>query len=313
MHNIMDLTANARIAPSWGPEKDSEYSFRSYRADVLMWQASTDIEVIRQGPSLVLRLTGGARELMREYDVNLIINGETYYDANGAVASYTSGVDYVIRCLQNRYAPLEQEIQIGAISDLFTFTRETNETVDHLLARYDIVRHRAENLGQARFPVVARAWILLSGMKVPRDKWSMFLHQFQSRLPVTEEEYAALVNHLRRDGHLYDKGDKNKSIQQPYFNTPDDQADDNTYWSWPSTSSSWQRQDQLSSTVYFQDDDDNDFSSCCSLDEEDLVWEDLDEFNDNEAGEHLYLAYRFAKRRWRSFAGRPFNGRGKGK
>jgi len=301
MSNIADLTASSRLAPSWGPEKEKDYTFRAFRMDVIMWQAATDIDITKQGPSLVLRLTGGARELMREINPDLIINGETRYDAAGNITDNIAGVNYILQVLQARFAPLEQEIQLCAISDLFTFTRSAGENTDDLLTRYDIIRSRAENLGQARFPIVARAWILLNAMKIPKEKWANYLQQFLGRLPTTEEEYAAFLLQIRREGHFYDKGgDRSKSLQQPFFVNHNTAGTEGAYWGSMSSAPApgWHDQGQSS---YFQDDDD--YSSCCSLDEQDLIWHDLDDYNDNDAGEQLYLAHRFAKRRWRSYTG----------
>ena len=75
--------ASGKIAPSWGPERDKQYPFRIFEADVMMWMAATDIDQHRQGPSLALRLIGQAKELVRDIDPQMLVQGREIVDDQG--------------------------------------------------------------------------------------------------------------------------------------------------------------------------------------------------------------------------------------
>ena len=55
-----------------------------------------------------------------------------------------------MRTGKRRYAALDQEIQVHAISELMNFQRGQSENTDETIARFEIILHKAENLGQVQ-------------------------------------------------------------------------------------------------------------------------------------------------------------------
>lgn len=238
---------------------------------------------------------------------------------------HLSGVQALVRQLQRRYAPLAQEIQITAISELFHFKRFHQEGTDELIARFDLIVHRAQVQGQVGLPEPIKAWMLLSSLGVGKHNWPLLLSPTQGALPVNAAEYNNFVAYLRRHGHITDR-DGNKTIQQPYFWTePEVTSDVASYWT--QTGDTWSQAESAGagSGAYWGNDMDS--ASEVAYDEPSTGQSDNDEPIDMsevlgmtqvKAGETLYLGYRTAKRKFRNFTRRPGRsskgkGRGKGK
>ena len=52
---------NYRIPPSWSPENEGTYSFRSYLTDIPIWIMLTDLQPHQQCAAIVMRLGGAER------------------------------------------------------------------------------------------------------------------------------------------------------------------------------------------------------------------------------------------------------------
>ena len=339
-HDLNDLhmqTASGRIPPSWSPERDRNYSFRQFTQDLVLWSTATDVPVERQGPCVALRLAGSAKILAREMDSDMLVNGVIIPDPVGgmmrdaqgnlvpAVIQIT-GLQALLRQLQRRYAPLDQEIQITAISELFHFRRHGSENTDELIARFDLVIHRAANQGQVVIGEPIMSWMLLSASGMGRDKWAMFLQPTAGALPSTPAEYAAFQQYMRRQGHLFDRGgSETKTLQQPFFSN---YSAEQGYSGYPVFEPPQQGGDMWSyhevgwhdAPVYYGDEcddmsyDDADAYSSGQSDADEAV--DLSEVQGmpiSAAGELLYFGYRSAKRKFRAFTRQPGRSKGRGK
>ena len=115
--------ANARVPPGWSVEQDKSYALRVWIRDVELWAAATDVPEPRQAPAIVLRLTGLVRHILREVPVQLFTQGQDYNDAFGQ-PQHRTGVEVLIRLLQQRYGALPQEALIFLVSELMTFHRQ---------------------------------------------------------------------------------------------------------------------------------------------------------------------------------------------
>jgi hypothetical protein len=212
-HDLNDLnlqTASGKIPPSWSPERDRSYSYRQFQQDILLWAAATDVQADRQGPAVALRLAGSAKVLAREMDPQMLINGVMIDDPAGGymldpqtgnpirdpnTGNYMpaqiaiTGLEALMRQLQRRYAPLDQEIQISAISELFHFRRGHHEGTDELIARFDLCIHRAANMGQVVIGEPIKTWMLLSASGIGREKWAMLLQPTLGALPTTQQSF----------------------------------------------------------------------------------------------------------------------------
>ena len=326
--------ANSRVPPTWSVEGDRRYPLRNYVQDVNLWAAATDLDEERRGPAAALRLTGAARAIVREMPTDLLRNGQRIPDGQGGMILLT-GLDCLLRMLQRRYGALDQETQIFAVSELMQFTRLGHESSDEVLARYEVICHRAEQVANVAFPVLIKSWMVLTMLRIPRSSWPLLLAPTLGSLPLDEAQYNAMIQYVRRNSHLFEStGDRQKSIQQPFLATSNADAaqafwfseSPQSYYTDPtdySYNAFTETENWTAFPAYSSDDDQiswHSYSTGKSAEnDEDLTWDDLPSLDPNEQSEFLYLNYRFAKRRFRKvgfkrtrFTGR-FKGKGKGK
>ena len=309
--------ANSRIPPSWSVERDKIYPLRYYRTDLEVWSASTDMDALRQGPAASMRITGAARLIIREMPINLLINGQVVQDDQGNNVQL-SGLGMLLRTLERRYGATEQETQIHSISELMGFSRQNGESTDELLARFDVLVHRADNHGGMVLGTQVKAWMILTHLRIPRTAWMVILAPTNGLLPADMAEYIEFVQYIRRNGHLHDtgNGDRQKTIAQPYY--VEESTATHTYFGQTQVDAPYQTMESWNAYPSVTGDDDNiswhSYSTGQSDDGEPIDWNDFEQVPPHALGEEVYLAYRGAKRRWRSFGGkgRPrFKGKGR--
>ena len=297
--------ATGRVPPSWGPEHEKGYSFRFYEADALLWCLASDMDEHRKGPALALRLTGAARMITREIDPNTLSVGAVVDDGGQQVQ--LNGVRWLLRLLSRRYAPLDQEAQLHAVSEFFAFTRLGHEDTDQCIARFEVCAYRAEHIGHAAMNQVVLSWMLLHHMRIPRDRWPLILAQTNGNLPSTPDEYQQFLMYLRRNGHLYDRtGDPAKNVSGFLIHETEESQDSNTYTyaSYPEYSTSLASYNpQTFESTFASYEDWQSASSGNSNDEEAIDLSDLAHLPYPQAVETAYMGFRTHKRRWRKFAG----------
>ena len=229
--------------------------------------------------------------------------------ADRQLVHYT-GCAITLQASELRYGAMKQEVAIHAISELTDFRTSSGESTDAVLARFEVLLHRAGAIAGALFGSQLRAWLLLHHLRMPRAAWHLILSPTLGRS--NPDEYGNFCQYVRRNGHLHERsGDDQKNMGVPamqilmslppgrkprlkiaacipaYVAEPSPMPDD---------AGDWQS-----------------YSTVKSDEGEPLDWTDWDSsMPDNRDGEWLYLACRSAKRKWRSFAG-PSRGRNKGR
>ena len=178
------------------------YSLRSWISDLILWSASTDIDVHRQGPIAALQISGSARELVREIPPNVLQNGRVDPQTGNQVA----GVMVLAETLVQRYAPLEAETAARAVSELMNFKKLHSETTDGFLVRFDILRNRAANRGGMALNWEGMGWLLLNALGASPEVWDRLMLVNDGRLPHNEQELTLLMERIRRMGHNYEGG-----------------------------------------------------------------------------------------------------------
>jgi len=194
---------NHRRPPQWGPEMERTYSFRAYVTDLMHWIMLTDLQPHQQAAAILMRLTGSARELARTITGPEILNGGVYegvaYDP----------VSYIIAGLRGRYGQLDEETRMAAMTELLGFVRHQNETINQVLARYELVRGRARNEGQFVMSVEGSAMQLMRACHVTPSQMMTLLQPFNHNLPATEAEFRQLQSTMRRIGHVLEHSPNN--------------------------------------------------------------------------------------------------------
>ena len=137
-----DRNFNYRIPPSWSPENDQSYSFRAFMTDISLWIMLTDLQPHQQCAAIIMRLGGSAREMARMITPQEMMNGGML---NGAMVD---PVTYLLGALHARFSALEEESRLTAMTEMLAFSRRHGETINSLLARYQVVRQRAAVEGQ---------------------------------------------------------------------------------------------------------------------------------------------------------------------
>ena len=133
---------NYRIPPKWAPEADQTYSFRAYMTDIPLWIMLTDLQPHQQCAAIIMRLGGGAREMARAMSPQEMMNGGML---NGVMVD---SVTYLLGLLHARFSALEEESRLTAMTEMLAFRRRHGQSINALLARYEVVRQRAAVEGQ---------------------------------------------------------------------------------------------------------------------------------------------------------------------
>lgn len=301
--------ATGKVPPTWSPERSRHYSLRTYERDLGLWAAASDVDEARMGPLVALRLGGSAKILAREMDLQVLANGIDVLDGGNNMV-HLSGIQFLLRQLKRRYAPLDQEIQITAIADIWHFKRRQGESTDECLSRFDLALNEAEVNGQVQFVEVLRAWMIMNILAIPKNHWALLLAPTQGALPNNLQQYMQFLQYVRRDSHLWEES---RGITQHYFGEEPTMASTDDWHSPPPHYTPSDLGETFTTASYF-DHADDEMSSGCSNDDEPVNLPELTQLDVNTAGELIYLEYRTAKRRFRKFTKQPGRGRkGKGK
>lgn len=300
--------ASAKVPPSWSPERDKIYPLRTWVQDTRLWSVGTDVDPNRQGPVVAPRIGGSAKELIRELDVNVLAQGGVFPDANGQPVQMT-GLECLIQAMLRRYGPLEQELEIFCIAEMLHFRRLPGEDTDSVVNRFNLTRGRALNGAGFDMSWVGFSFLLLTVLGIHKSHWPVLLSPTQGALPRTQQEFNDFTAYIRRQGHLTDRNvDAVKNLQ--FFSQESDTSNvfmTNLFsnsWDQPAQSI-YQAQTYVSGTNTddsYADSADDGLSSCNSgTSVANLT--DMQGYTEQAAGEQLYLEYKHAKKRWRSFAG----------
>jgi hypothetical protein len=151
-------------------------------------------------PAIALRLTGGAKEVVREVPINLLMYGII----DPLTQQQTStGLDVLLNGLQRRFGQLALESTIMHIVELITFRRRSSESIDEALTRFEALRTRYDNNVQNfQMPVPALAWSLLEALRVPRSIWPVLFVPFGGQLPQDDPMMAQLIQAIRQQCHI---------------------------------------------------------------------------------------------------------------
>ena len=285
--------------------------------DVRLWALATDVDDLKMGPVCAMRIYGTAKEFIRELDTNVLANGMMINNAQNQPVQAT-GLECLIRALLRRFGPLQQELEIFVLNEIFSFRRLPNEDVDSVISRFELTRDRA-NVG-ANFDMswVGFAYLLLTCIGLAKSTWPLLLGPTQGSLPQDEAQYQAFVQYLRRQGHLSDGSRHVDPVKNMSFFgvEPSELENVQTYYE----AAPWTNHQPLQASfsagsAYFESEQDADDMSSGKSGGSEPDLSDLYHLPYNVAGEQLYLAFRHAKGRWRKFSGPPrrFKGRRKGK
>lgn len=191
-------TATLKVPPSWSVERNHVYSLRSWISDLVLWSSATEIDPARQGPIAALQVQGSAKELVRELTPVQLREG----DVDQMTGQHVTGLTLLVTVLARRYAPLEAENCTRSISEFLQFKRMPNESIDNVLVRYDILRHRAQQRAGFAINITGLSWLLLQSLQLSSESWDRLLAPLGGNMPNNEHEFGELTERVRRLFHL---------------------------------------------------------------------------------------------------------------
>ena len=293
--------------------------------DCITWCLSTDVDEVRRGPQIELCLGGVARDLVREIDLNIKINGGQITTDAGVVQNLI-GAAYILHVLSGRFMPLPEEVNVRAVADFHGFQRLPGEPIDAMLTRFEVVAQRVQARAGAPVQVPHAAWMILLAMKMPTEYWVHLLTPFRGALPSTDQEHRQFLEYVKRFGHLAEAGAH--SIQHgvmPGRQTMLTQGGE-AYPTWEAHAQSAPSyyagggvadgmqlhaqqvppQPPAESDDHSYEESDSDTSD---EESEEYVWfenePDMSSWDENAVAEYLYQRYKAYKKRWRRHVGKP--------
>ena len=109
---------------------------------------------------------------------------------------------YIIAGLHNRFALLDEEARLSAMTEMLAFARTPNEDINALLSRYEVVRQRPAAEGQLVMSIEGMPLQILRACDETSQQLIQFLQPFAGRLPTREAQFLELTSSLRRVGHM---------------------------------------------------------------------------------------------------------------
>ena len=125
------------------------YTFETWSRDIMLWSLFTTLRPHQQAAAVVHALAGTAREVVRDLGPVELTQGGTV----GNPPQHLDPLSYLIHFLTVRFAPLQEETTLRAITDLQQFCRRPGEGTDALISRFQSTVHRARNRGGFEVPV----------------------------------------------------------------------------------------------------------------------------------------------------------------
>ena len=98
--------------------------------------------------------------------------------------------------LQERFGPLGEETVLSAVSEMMGFHRNQGESVDSLITRFNLVKHRAAATGGFLMTSEGYSWTLLKACGIHPDQMNILLAPLQGRLPITDAELTQLQAYI---------------------------------------------------------------------------------------------------------------------
>ena len=130
---------------------------------------------------------------------------------NGGVINgvLRDSIAYIFTGVHQRFAMLDDEHRLVAMTQLLACSRLQGETINGTLAWYEVVRQRAAREGHFVMSWEGCALQLLRARNAPAQQTMQFLQPFHRRLPQDEAEFILLSAHTRRIGHILEHSPNN--------------------------------------------------------------------------------------------------------
>ena len=149
-----------RIPPTWGPERQ-DLSFRQYKTQLKLWLLACHgtIQEHQVGPTVAQRLTGLAYKFaveLMEHDETILTHGTLATDTTTA----ESGVEVLMRLLEAKWSVPQETQQVEAISQYIDWHRQSGESLNDAITRFELLRGRARTQGPIEI-AISRCFLVI--------------------------------------------------------------------------------------------------------------------------------------------------------
>ena len=167
-------------------------SFRAWVTDLMQWCMGSDRSPHQQVIAVIDNLHGTAREMARTLSPAEILNGGVL---NGV---HRDPISYLVHGLNPHFSQFDEEYRLQAMTEFLGFQRRSNESINTLLARYELIRTRELQDGGMDMSIESHAMHLFRILGVSTSQTVEFLRPFCGLMPQTQQEYRTLQSQIRR-------------------------------------------------------------------------------------------------------------------
>ena len=193
---------NARDPPHWNPDT-GHTTFERWSREVYLWSIGSEMDPRRKAAHVVRALGGSAKEYALRLPPNIFTAGGVIGGRN------VDPMSSLMHMLAQHFAPLNEEVQMAASTELERFRRQPRERVDALLTRFESIRDRAASHGNLVLTPALAATKLVEAVGVDSTQLWDLLRPTNGVWPQTEDEYRAMTQTLRRMGHILERSQGN--------------------------------------------------------------------------------------------------------
>ena len=222
---IASLEAPPCWCPEWEHDRDYPYNLDEYTLDLQRWQLSTKVQATRQAGLLSLAIGGAARAIVDTIPVRLLeLGGDADFgDGHGVV--HHSGVEYIMRALQEAFPVNREALMLRSGIEFFSFCPRRDELLQPLFLRFDSMLNKANDLAQLGISTQFKTWMLFSLLRLSPRRWADLLKDMSHRFPRNEQEYALVKETILREKAL----EENVSMLQGSGGRPGSESHGATY------------------------------------------------------------------------------------
>jgi hypothetical protein len=136
-------------------------------------------------------------------------------------------VTLLFNALQTRFAPLNDETRLAALTNMMGFARRPNERINELLTRFETTHIRATNEASFSMNFEGMSYMLLRAIGVTDQQLIQLLAPTGGTFPSDQPQHTNLHAALRRMGHVLEHQPGNIAqsllrVQQPTQHEPRD-------------------------------------------------------------------------------------------
>jgi len=104
--------------------------------------------------------------------------------------------------LQQRFAPLQEETRLAALTSFMSFQRRPGERINELLTRFETTQTTAELEAGFTMSFEGLSYTILRIVGVSDTQLLQLLQPFNGNFPNTQQHYTTLLASMRRMGHV---------------------------------------------------------------------------------------------------------------